>query len=62
LAVDALPRSHACHCRDCQTWSGSAFTLKTFVPEAAPSVSRPLTVDGPITPGGNPSWQRMCPV
>jgi len=22
LALDALPRTYACHCRDCQTWSG----------------------------------------
>jgi hypothetical protein len=62
LAVDALPRSYACHCRDCQTWSGSAFTLQTFVPEAALSVSGPLTVYDMVTPSGNQSRQRMCPV
>lgn len=25
LTGDALPTFYACHCRDCQTWSGSAF-------------------------------------
>jgi hypothetical protein len=62
LAVDALPRAYACHCRDCQTWSGSAFTLQTFMPEAALSVSGLLTVYEMITPSGNQSRQRMCPV
>jgi len=31
--VDRLPRVYACHCRDCQTWSGSAFSLQFFLPE-----------------------------
>lgn len=34
LALDTLPRTYACHCRDCQTWSGSAFSQQTFLPEA----------------------------
>jgi hypothetical protein len=62
LAVGALPRSYACHCRDCQTWSGSAFTLQTFQPEAALSVSGPLAIYEMTTPSGNQSRQRMCPV
>lgn len=35
LALDALPRTYACHCRDCQTWSGSAFSQQTFLPAAS---------------------------
>ncbi|HSM94638.1 MAG TPA: GFA family protein [Rhizomicrobium sp.] len=25
--------AYACHCRDCQTWSGSAFSMQFIVPE-----------------------------
>jgi hypothetical protein len=42
LAVDRLPPTYACHCRDCQTWTGSAFNQVTLLPEAL------LTVSGPI--------------
>jgi len=34
ITCDALPPSYACHCRDCQTWSGSAFALHAMVPES----------------------------
>nr|WP_256344949.1 GFA family protein [Pseudomonas gingeri] len=33
---------YACHCRDCQTWSGSAFALHALLPEGALEVSAPL--------------------
>ena len=42
LALDGLPPSYACHCRDCQTWSGSAFSQQAFLPEASLSVTGPL--------------------
>jgi len=32
LSADALPRTYACHCLDCQTWSGSAFSQQAIVP------------------------------
>jgi len=32
VTADKLPNVYACHCRDCQTWSGSAFSLQFFVP------------------------------
>lgn len=35
LVSDELPQSYACHCLDCQTWSGSAFMLHAMVPEEA---------------------------
>ena len=28
VALPKLPNVYACHCRDCQTWSGSAFSLQ----------------------------------
>lgn len=36
---DALPLSYACHCKDCQTWSGSAFAVHSMVPEGSFKVS-----------------------
>lgn len=42
LAGDALPPVYACHCHNCQRWSGSAFSVQALVPEAA------LTLTGPI--------------
>ena len=62
LALDALPSTYACHCLDCQTWSGSAFSQQTFVPEAALSVTGPVVVYEFTTPSGNTSRQRMCGV
>ena len=62
LALDALPPTYACHCLDCQTWSGSAFSQQTFVPEAALAVSGPVVVYEFTTPSGRTSTQRMCGV
>lgn len=60
LARDALPPTYACHCLDCQTWSGSAFSQQTFVPEAALAVSGAVVVYEFTTPSGNTSTQRIC--
>jgi hypothetical protein len=60
LALEALPTTYACHCRDCQTWSGSAFSQQTFVPETALSISGPVSVYQLTTPSGNVSKQRVC--
>ncbi|HEV7914315.1 MAG TPA: GFA family protein [Albitalea sp.] len=62
LALDALPRTYACHCLDCQTWSSSAFSQQTLLPEASLSVTGPLAVYELITPSGRISIQRMCAV
>lgn len=62
LALDALPPTYACHCLDCQTWSGSAFSQQTFVPEAALAVTGAVVVYEFTTPSGNRSMQRMCSV
>ncbi|HEY9065417.1 MAG TPA: GFA family protein [Burkholderiaceae bacterium] len=60
LALNALPRTYACHCRDCQTWSGSAFSQQTFLPDAALSVTGPLAIFEMTYPSGRVSTQRMC--
>jgi len=60
LALDQLPGTYACHCLDCQTWSGSAFSQQTFAPELALTVTGQLTIYEFITPSGNVSTQRMC--
>jgi len=60
LALDALPTTYACHCLHCQTWSGSAFSQNTFVPDDALAVSGPLAVFELTTPSGRTSTQRMC--
>jgi len=62
LALDELPRTYACHCRDCQTWSGSAFSQQTFLPEAGFSVTGPLAVYELTNASGRVSTQRMCGV
>ena len=62
LALDELPRTYACHCRDCQTWSGSAFSQQFFMPEASLDVTGPIAIYEITTPSGNTSIQRMCGV
>jgi hypothetical protein len=62
LSLDELPLTYACHCRDCQTWSGSAFSQQTFLPEAALTVTGPLVVYELTSPSGRISRQRMCAV
>ena len=62
LAMNRLPRTYACHCRDCQTWTGSAFSQQTFVPQASLRVTGALDVYTFTTPGGNTSVQRICPI
>jgi len=60
LAGDALPPVYACHCRTCQTWSGSAFTEQCFVKEDALSVTGPVALYEFTSPSGSTSRQRMC--
>ena len=60
LALEMLPLTYACHCRDCQTWSGSAFSQQTFLPESALSVTGPVSIYELSTPSGRVSKQRVC--
>ena len=59
IALDALPPTYACHCHQCQRWSGSAFSQQALVAEEL------LTVTGPVaiyqrTTGDRTSTQRVC--
>ena len=63
VALPALPRVYACHCLDCQTWSGSAFSTQFILPEdqlevtGAPALYELTSPDGSRT-----SRQRACPI
>jgi hypothetical protein len=69
-ALDALPRVYACHCLDCQTWSGSAFSLQFILPEGdlevsgEPALFELTSQGGSLTSqgGSRTSRQRACPV
>ena len=60
LALERLPPTYACHCRDCQTWCGTAFSQQTVLPEEALSATGPMVVYEFDTPGGRLSRQRVC--
>ncbi|MEQ1609685.1 MAG: GFA family protein [Hyphomonadaceae bacterium] len=62
LNVAQLPRTYACHCLDCQTWSGSAVAEAMIVPEAALAVTGDVTIYELTGASGHVSRQRMCPV
>jgi hypothetical protein len=62
-ALPGLPRVYACHCRDCQTWSGSAFSVQFIVPEAQLEVTGdPALFELTAPEGDRTSRQRACPV
>ena len=60
LALDNLPATYACHCTDCQTWSGSAFSQQALAPQDAIEVSGPIVLYELTSPSGRISSQRMC--
>jgi len=62
LALHNLPPTYACHCTDCQTWSGSAFSQQAVVLEDAIEATGPITVFELSSPSGRTSRQRMCAV
>ena len=62
LAIDTLPATYACHCHDCQSWSGSAFSQNSWLPEGAISLSGPVTLYEREGTGGRLSRQRVCGV
>jgi hypothetical protein len=60
--LDQLPRVYACHCRDCQTWSGSAFSLQFILADDQLEVSGEPAVFELTSPDGQrTSRQRACP-
>ena len=62
IAADKLPNVYACHCRDCQTWSGSAFSLQAILPETALEVIGEPAIYERTNDNGRVSRQRGCPV
>lgn len=62
-ALGELPRVYACHCLDCQTWSGSAFSLQFILPEDQLEVTgEPALFELTSPDGSRTSRQRACPV
>lgn len=62
LAVEATPPVYCCHCLDCQSWSGSAFSEQAVVREEALAVSGPIVDYIYDTRSGARSHQRVCGV
>jgi hypothetical protein len=63
LKAEGLPTVYACHCRDCQTWSGSAFSLQFIVPENQLAVTGAPALYERVSPeSGRTSFQRDCAV
>ncbi|MBJ6121021.1 GFA family protein [Sphingomonas mollis] len=60
VARDTLPAAYACHCTDCQTWSGSAFSMQFFMAADALAVEGAVTEYGFVNPMRRFSVQRFC--
>src|SRR3984957_14645364 len=62
-ALARLPRVYACHCLDCQTWSGSAFSLQFILPEDQLEISDdPALFELTSDDGVRIPRQRACPI
>lgn len=60
--ADQLPLTYACHCLDCQTWSGSAFSQNALVDEEVFSLVGTVgRFDLPSADGERISHQFACP-
>ncbi len=63
VRVDRAPKVYACHCRDCQTWSGSAFSLQFIIPQEQLDVTGETALfELASADGERTSGQRACPV
>lgn len=62
LALDVPPPVYCCHCRDCQSWSGSAFSEQALLRGEALAVTGPLVEYRFTTPSGFESHHRLCGV
>ncbi|MBP6010750.1 MAG: GFA family protein [Alphaproteobacteria bacterium] len=63
VTASKLPNAYGCHCRDCQTWSGSAFSLQFILPEGELEVTGDTALFELISADGSrTSRQRACPV
>ena len=61
LSTDTLPLSYACHCLDCQTWTGVAFSQSCILTADALTVTGELVVYELQGSSGRVSQQRICP-
>ena len=62
-SLDKLPNAYACHCLDCQTWSGSAFSTQFVLPEEQLVVAgEPAVFELTSSTSGRTSRQRACPI
>jgi hypothetical protein len=62
VQADKLPNVYACHCRDCQTWSGSAFSLQFILPEDQLEITGDSALFELVSDdGARISRQRACP-
>lgn len=63
VSLAGLPKAYACHCRDCQTWSGSAFSVNFLVLESELEVTgAPSLYERHNPESGRTSYQRGWPV
>ena len=61
VALDRLPPAYCCHCGDCQTWSGAAFSQQAVVREGAFAITAGEPVLFELTnPSGSISRQYVC--
>ena len=60
IAQEDLPQTYACHCLDCQSWSGGAFSLNALLPADSLTVEGPLARYAHETPSGSHSVQQVC--
>jgi hypothetical protein len=60
LTVEAMPPVYCCHCTDCQTWSGSAFTEQAVVRPETIAASGPVVEFSLTAPSGAISTQHAC--
>lgn len=59
IARDDLPPSYACHCHQCQRWTGSPFSQSVIVPEEALAITGPIVAFERVT-DDRVSTQRVC--
>ncbi len=62
VTLDRQPPAYACHCHDCQTWSGSAFSMQFIAPETTLEVTGEPQMFELTSPSGRLSRQRGCSV
>ena len=60
LTVDAPPPVYCCHCRDCQTWTGTAFSQQAVAPASTLGASGPVVEYRFENRSGSTSHQHLC--